>query len=178
MTGWMRGRIGRGGLSALMALAFAWTAPATAQDDNDVVLYSFSADTVRPVIESMEAFEAVERKRTGRGSDYLQADFGGLRTMLIYGACNDDTGRCLGMTIISFWASDSYEDLAEITARAADFNRTYEFTKAGVTSSGSPFVSRYIIADHGVKRGNVRVQISTFLALAARFQDEVVNAGG
>ena len=178
MNGSVRGGFGRTCLSALLALAFASAVPAQAQDDSDVVLYSFSADTVRPVIESMDGFEAVERKRTAGGSDYLQADFGGLRTMLVYGACNDDTGRCLGMTIISFWGSDTYDDLADITAKAADFNRTYDFTKAGVTSAGSPFVSRYIIADYGVKRGNVRVQISAFLALAARFKDEVVNAGG
>mgnify|MGYP006157956493 CR=1 FL=1 len=65
--------------------------------------------------------------------------------------------------------------IACLAQAAGDFNRLYEFSKAGVSVAGEPFVARYLISDFGVKRGTLRREVTNFVVLAQRFNQEVVS---
>ncbi|MDP1736910.1 MAG: hypothetical protein Q8L23_05660 [Caulobacter sp.] len=105
------------------------------------------------------------------GSPYVGATSAGGMKFVIYGTvCSGTTAkRCKGANMSAGFTLDSD---AEVDAREKKIDRS----AVGVRNGGdnSLDVSRYLIFDEGISRGNLRVNIEVFIDVA----EEIWNGGG
>lgn len=166
-------------LAALALLAVS-AAPAFAQaqgnpDDRTEVM-AFTPTSIREILSAFGNSVIVADRQTPDGRNFVEASFGQLRINMFFTACPPARPtQCDGLYLLAFWPKPPERNLDNLTQAAGDFNRTYEFSKAGVSVAGEPFVARYLISDFGVKRGTLRREITNFVVLAQRFNQEVVS---
>ncbi len=78
-------------------------------------------------------------------------------------ACDAD--RCAGLSITAAFRGPAPFDPAMITA----YNLRYVFMKGVLLPDGGALLGRYIIADYGIPRGNIAVNIAAFVNMAGEF---------
>jgi hypothetical protein len=170
----------RAGIAAMLVMA-AGQMPAAAQQasqgnaDDRTEVVAFTPTSVREILAPFGSGVVVTDRQTPEGRAYVEAGFGQLKINMFFTACNPQSpAQCEGLYMLAFWPKPAERNLANLTQAASDFNRLYEFSKAGVSVAGEPFVARYLISDFGVKRGTLRREVTNFVALAQRFNQEVV----
>ncbi|WP_373486797.1 YbjN domain-containing protein [Blastomonas sp.] len=163
------------------ALVMAAAAPATAQQaggnaDDRVEVNAFNSTSIREIFSSFGNAVTLADRQSPDGRNFVEASIGALKINMFFTACppNQPTA-CQGVYLLSFWPKPAERNAGNLAQAASDFNRNYEFSKAGVSVAGEPFVARYLISDFGVKRGTLRREITNFVVLAQRFNQEVVN---
>lgn len=154
--------------------------PAIAQQqgnpDDRVEVNAFTPTSVREVLSSFGTAITIADRQTPEGRPFVEASFGQLKINMFFTACPpNQPDQCQGLYLLAFWPKPNERNLANLTQAAGDFNRLYEFSKAGVSVAGEPFVARYLISDFGVKRGTLRREVTNFVVLAQRFNQEVVS---
>lgn len=160
-------------------LVAASSAPAFAQQqgnpDDRTEVTAFTPTSVREILSAFGTSVTVADRQSPDGRKFVEASFGQLRINMFFTACPPaQPTQCEGLYLLSFWPKPTDRNVGNLTQAAGDFNRTYEFSKAGVSVAGEPFVARYLISDFGVKRGTLRREITNFVVLAQRFNAEVV----
>ena len=168
----------RAGLAAALMLAGASSAASAQQPSNPDDLTEVSAFTpasVREIISAFVTAVTTSVRQSPDGRTFVEASFGQLKINMSFTACPQaQPTQCQGLYLLAFWPKPAERNLGNLTQAAGDFNRNYEFSKAGVSVAGEPFVARYLISDFGVKRGTLRREITNFVVLAQRFNAEVV----
>jgi hypothetical protein len=168
------------GIAAGLLMAAAH-GPAIAQQqgnvDDRIEVNAFTPGSVREILAPFGNAVAIADRQTPEGREFVEASFGQLKINMFFTACPPgQPDRCQGLYLLAFWPRPAERNLASLTEAAGDFNRLYEFSKAGVSAAGDPFVARYLISDFGVKRGTLRREVTNFVVLAQRFNAEVVSA--
>lgn len=179
-AGSMRKRRWRSMALGVTALLAAQVNPAFAQQqgnpDDRTEVMAFTPTSVREILSAFGNAVTVADRQTPDGRNFVEASFGQLRINMFFTACPPaKPSQCDGLYMLAFWPKPAERNLDNLTQAAGDFNRTYEFSKAGVSVAGEPFVARYLISDFGVKRGTLRREITNFVVLAQRFNQEVVS---
>lgn len=169
----------KAGLVAGLLLAGAQL-PAIAQQatnaDDKTEVNAFNPTSVREILSSFGPSITIADRQTPEGRAFVEASFGQLKINMFFTACPPgQPSQCQGLYLLAFWPKPAERNLANLTQAAGDFNRLYEFSKAGVSVAGEPFVARYLISDFGVKRGTLRREVTNFVVLAQRFNAEVVS---
>jgi hypothetical protein len=172
------GRIGAVALGAALALMAA--APAAAQQqgnaDDRTEVNAFTPASVRDILAPFGNSVVIADRQTPEGRPFVEASFGQLKVNMFFTACPPgQPNQCQGLYMLAFWPRPAERNPQNLAQAASDFNRLYEFSKAGVSVAGEPFVARYLISDFGVKRGTLRREVTNFVVLAQRFNQEVVN---
>lgn len=172
-------RAWRTGVAACL-LAAAAHVPALAQQqgnaDDMTEVNAFTPTTVRQILSSFGSGIVIADRQTPEGRPFVEASFGQLKVNMFFTACPPgQPDQCQGLYMLAFWPKPAERNLGNLTQAAGDFNRLYEFSKAGVSVAGEPFVARYLISDFGVKRGTLRREVTNFVVLAQRFNAEVVS---
>ncbi len=167
------------GLAASLMLV-ATQHPALAQQqgnpDDMTEVNAFNPATVREILSSFGTAIVIADRQTPEGRPFVEASIGQLKINMFFTACPPgQPSQCQGLYLLAFWPKPAERNLANLTQAAGDFNRLYEFSKAGVSVAGEPFVARYLISDFGVKRGTLRREVTNFVVLAQRFNAEVVS---
>ncbi len=80
--------------------------------------------------------------------------------------CGDDSG-CLGLNIVSLF------DLRLTRDQLSYLNDQYSFMKFYESNDGELILQKYIIADYGIARGNVRITVETFIDILEGFEDKI-----
>lgn len=180
MTGTSRKiRAGRSLITAALALVVAVPAMAQQQQgnaDDRVEVSAFTPTSVREILAPFGNGVTIADRQTPEGRPFVEASFGQLRVNMFFTACPpNQPNQCQGLYMLAFWPKPAERNPQNLAQAAGDFNRLYEFSKAGVSVAGEPFVARYLISDFGVKRGTLRREVTNFVVLAQRFNQEVVN---
>lgn len=164
-------------LAASSATALAQQQPQSQGNPDDrTEVAAFTPTSVREILSAFGTAVTVADRQSPDGRNFVEASFGQLRVNMFFTACPpQQPTQCEGLYLLAFWPKPGERNLANLTQAAGDFNRTYEFSKAGVSVAGEPFVARYLISDFGVKRGTLRREITNFVVLAQRFNAEVVS---
>lgn len=169
----------KSGLVAGLFLAGAQlpaVAQQTANADDRTEVTAFNPTSVREILSSFGPSITIADRQTPEGRAFVEATFGQLKINMFFTACPaGQPNQCQGLYLLAFWPKPAERNLANLTQAAGDFNRLYEFSKAGVSVAGEPFVARYLISDFGVKRGTLRREVTNFVVLAQRFNAEVVS---
>ena len=161
-------------LAAASAPAFGQQQPGNPDDRTEVT--AFTPTSIREILSAFGTSVTVADRQSPDGRNFVEASFGQLRINMFFTACPpQQPTQCEGLYLLAFWPKPAERNLANLTAAAGDFNRLYEFSKAGVSVAGEPFVARYLISDFGVKRGTLRREITNFVVLAQKFNAEVVS---
>ncbi|MDM7958030.1 YbjN domain-containing protein [Blastomonas sp.] len=167
------------GIAACL-LGAAAHVPAMAQQpgnaDDLTEVDAFTPTSVREILSSFGTAVTIADRQTPEGRTFVEASFGQLKINMFFTACPpEQPSQCQGLYLLAFWPKPAERNLINLTQAAGDFNRLYEFSKAGVSVAGEPFVARYLISDFGVKRGTLRREVTNFVVLAQRFNAEVVS---
>ncbi len=172
----------RAGLAAGLALMAVVPVAAQQQQgnaDDRVEVNAFTPTSVREILAPFGSGVTIADRQTPEGRAYVEASFGQLRINMFFTACPPgQPNQCQGLYMLAFWPKPAERNTQNLVQAASDFNRLYEFSKAGVSVAGEPFVARYLISDFGVKRGTLRREVTNFVVLAQRFNQEVVNPAG
>jgi hypothetical protein len=169
-------RAGRAVAVAALALAVPATAQQQSNADDKVEVNAFTPATVRDILAPFGTAVTIADRQTPEGRPFVEASFGQLRVNMFFTACPpNQPSQCQGLYMLAFWPKPAERNPQNLAQAASDFNRLYEFSKAGVSVAGEPFVARYLISDFGVKRGTLRREVTNFVVLAQRFNQEVVN---
>lgn len=176
------------GRHALMAASvmLAAAAPAAVQAqtaaasqgnaDDRVEVTAFTPASVREVLAPFGTAVTIADRQTPEGRPFVEASFAQLKINMFFTACPPgQPNQCQGLYMLAFWPKPPERNPQNLANAAGDFNRLYEFSKAGVSVAGEPFVARYLISDFGVKRGTLRREVTNFVVLAQRFNQEVVS---
>ena len=172
--------------SAAAALLTVASAPAQAQQqqqqqqqgspDDRTEVTAFTPTSVREILSAFGTSVIASDRQSPDGRTFVEASFGDLKINMFFTACPQaQPTQCQGLYMLAFWPKPAERNAANLAQAAGDFNRNYEFSKAGVSVAGEPFVARYLISDFGVKRGTLRREITNFMILAQRFNAEVVT---
>lgn len=79
--------------------------------------------------------------------------------------------HCMGILLISVWDALPQERRSEFHSIAATFLRDHPASNAGKLDDGSPYLVRYVIADHGMKQGNLVSEFANFIRSATEYQN-------
>lgn len=164
------------GAIALLLLTPAVPVLAQENADDRTEVNAFTPASVREILSPFGNAVTIADRQTPEGRLYVEASFGQLKVNMFFTACPpSQPNQCQGLYLLAFWPKPAERNAQNLAGAAADFNRMYEFSKAGVSVAGEPFVARYLISDFGVKRGALRREMTNFVVLAQRFNQEVVN---
>lgn len=151
-------------------------APSQGNADDRVEVNAFTPVTVREVLAPFGNAVTIADRQTPEGRPFVEASFAQLKINMFFTACPPgQPNQCQGLYMLAFWPKPPERNPQNLANAAGDFNRLYEFSKAGVSVAGEPFVARYLISDFGVKRGTLRREVTNFVVLAQRFNQEVVS---
>ena len=133
---------------------------------------SFDEQTIRNAVApynatvTAEVFNGVEGFLIVAGSAKILAE---LR------ACTDGT-QCKGLLIAKAYAMPEGVTKAELLESINDFNAREPFVKMLLTQDGqSVLATRYVICDHGLTYGNLRIEFSALDGISSSFAREVLG---
>lgn len=155
-------------LATVGAMALALTVPGAAFAQSGL-LSDWAPSDMKAALVAAGATVTKEGTLDG-GAPYIGATSKGGMKFVVYGTvCTGTAKRCKGANLSATFtlASD-----AEVDAREKKIDRS----AVGVRNGGdnSLEVSRYVIFDNGISRGNLEVNIEVFIDVA----EEVWNGGG
>ncbi|MDP1632240.1 MAG: hypothetical protein Q8L66_12565 [Caulobacter sp.] len=151
------------------ALVIAMLAPAAAQAQSGM-LSDWGVDDMRQALVAAGA-KVTKNGAFTDGSPYLSAETAKGLKFIVYGTvCSGDAAkRCKGANMS---ASFTLASDAAVDARVKEIDRSAVSVRNGGDKSLS--VSRYLIFDDGVARGNLKMNIVVFMNIA----EEIWGGGG
>ena len=127
----------------------------------------FSWNNVTSILTEMNAQHQLVTDSTG--GKYLSISGARVPIYAQQWACNDDS-VCRGLV---FYAVLDQPKLS--LSRVNDLNSQYHFLKAHLLEDGKLLLSRYLTADHGIARGNVKVNLEVFASMAGNVSDSTIQ---
>ncbi len=134
---------------------------------NDAIWYVFDLTEIEDLLNEMGL--ETERDVDIDGKSYIVSEsYDGYKFLMQIKACEaDDT--CLGLDVFS-----SFE-FQPTSAQLSDLNEKFSYMKFYATSDGELVLQKYITADYGIARGNVRINIATFIDIIDQFEEELTQ---
>ncbi|GGD53851.1 hypothetical protein GRI62_04490 [Erythrobacter arachoides] len=175
---------GRFGMVAIAAACCLFAQPALAQQrpansiDGTAIISSLGPDAVMPALAVATANQLVEARPDG--TPFISATaMNGLVMQISFTSCDEggQTG-CLGMSIVSVWTAAEPEVQAQIAAAVRGFLIDHPLANAGQFDDGTPYFSRYVIADYGIAQGNLLSEFSNFVSGATDFHNMLAGIDG
>jgi Putative bacterial sensory transduction regulator len=158
------------GLCLALSLGLAGPAQAQSNTSDNRELREFSAETLGPILKEMKIDYKVEDD--GKGAPYLTFSYDGLKMSIYPAGCEKDTNKkCLGAFLTASWNPWQGVSRSEMMERVNAFDMKYDYVDAAIYEDNAPFMSRYMIADHGMKYQNIMVELEVFGSLANKFAD-------
>jgi hypothetical protein len=155
-------------LLAIAAPLSASLAQKTDVADPKGVLPNLDIATIAPLVKETGA--AAEIKKGDDGNSYLLGAFGETKLLFYTSSCASGETGCKGLEIGASINRDNFKlDDVEILKRVNAFNDRYVAGKAIVGNNGDLAVTRYVIADHGIERGNLAVEIGIMVDMVDNF---------
>jgi hypothetical protein len=133
------------------------------------MLSEFTPDQVRQAF-SQAGLTNVTTGARGTNVTVMGRDRSGLTLVAVLMSCADGR-RCLGLEMQYVFSLPPGKTPTLNSVNA--FNRKYNFAKAHVSSEGMMRLTRYLISDYGISYGNLVSNIRNFVAMPARFMNEV-----
>lgn len=161
-------------IASLSCLAPLSTANAQ-QIDNDKDI-RLGSDSVRAIA---DGFKLESGFSDYRGQKVLVVnDISGQKILFVFVACEDEAEltNCDGVEMRSLWTFPANGTASEIAARISDFNVSFRAAKAGSMNDTQVYLSRYIIADHGTKQGNLAIEMAVFTQLGEKLRERILQA--
>lgn len=134
------------------ATSFSAAAQSSGPASEQSVLPNLDLEIVQLVLEEAGAY--AELKYSERDGEYLFVIYEGRKAKFYPTACND-TG-CGGMRMLAFLNDETDPQTVN------RFNVSYAAITAIDVGGGKVGLQRYLIADHGITRGTLVVNVSTF----------------
>ncbi|HEV2747553.1 MAG TPA: YbjN domain-containing protein [Allosphingosinicella sp.] len=145
-----------------------------AAPENRQLLPTFSYATVEPVLAQIGARH--RRAGTAPAKPVLHVQFANNRTaVLVFGSCNSAGTDCKALSLQSHWRPIANSPRAATGEAIERFNQRFSLAKAFVAADGGPSLQRYLIADYGVVRGNLAVNLLAFAQQAESFATDVLR---
>ncbi|NWH09446.1 MAG: YbjN domain-containing protein [Alphaproteobacteria bacterium] len=154
-----QGDKGLGGRIGGVQLPQVPTQPQTSSATVPATFTKFDAAEISALLIEMGMKDVRISKNANGQDEVLAASEDGLKFNAIPAACQANTG-CLGLDLYAWWTADDGKLTPE---QANNFNKNYRFAKAYVNEAGEIYLSRYVIADYGIPRDNLKVEIYAFL---------------
>lgn len=153
----------RGAFSAALALAAtllpAAQAGALTSDvaNPRVILANVDIATILPVVK--ETGGVAEVKKDEQGS-FITANYDGIYMSFYPSSCEAGEKGCKGLEIgVSINRSEFKISDAELTKRINAFHDQYVISRVLFSKTGNIAITRYMIADYGIPRGNLAIEI-------------------
>lgn len=156
-------------LAASMAATAIFTPSVSAQSSD---IDFFTESNIRSALADQNI--SIETKVI-EGTTYLISEKDGIKFVMILQACNDQREKCQGLHFYASWGAPEGVPEATLRKRMDSYENKYAFAKAGFTSSGGVYVSRYAISDFGMKPKTLRSNFTNYYALVRMFRDQVVD---
>ncbi|MGF1549388.1 MAG: YbjN domain-containing protein [Sphingomonadaceae bacterium] len=141
--------------------------------ENRKLIRTFSYATVEPVLKDIGA--RYQRRKGPEGAPALMVEFPNKRrAVLLFHACQGRNG-CNALSMQSFWTRIANSPPDEVDAAIEAFNRRYSYSKAYISKDGRPAMQRYLVADYGIVRGSLAVDLLVFANQADLFARTVLK---
>lgn len=149
----------RGGLFAALLLAGA--VPAAAQNADVAnprgILPNVDVDTILPLIKETGGVTQIVDDGKGR---FITANYDGIYMNFYPSSCEEGEKGCKGLEIgVSINRSEVKLTDAELARRINAFHDRYVISRVLVSGNGNIALTRYMIADFGLPRGNLATEI-------------------
>jgi putative sensory transduction regulator len=131
---------------------------------------NFDIQNIYPILQEMGI--SYEGRADDEGNKLLIAQASsGLKFAVVPAAClNGANSGCVGMNVIALFPEAPQRDVNS-------FNYRYAFTSAGINpANNASYISRYVIADYGIPKGNIASNLYNFIAQAEMFQKVIGGA--
>ena len=138
----------------------------SADGPNDVIWYGFDLTEIGMLLTEMDIETEIDFYDDG--DSYLRSNRQDEYNFLVQPRlCYDET-NCLGLDVFSTF------DFKPTPAQLSTLNEQYSYMKFYADEDGELILQKYITADYGIARGNIRINIETFLDILDGFE-EVLN---
>ncbi len=142
-------------------------ADGTTDAANDTIWYAFDLTEIEDLLSEMSI--ETERDVDLDGKPYLLAEsYEGYKFLMQIKACEAED-NCLGLDVFS-----SFE-FQPTPAQLSDLNEKFSYMKFYTTDDGELVLQKYLTADYGIARGNVRINIVTFMDIIDQFEEELTQ---
>ena len=92
-----------------------------------------------------------------------------------HGCAEDEIRKCRAMSIVAQWPSVKKSRMKKVGQINSDFLRKNALINAGILENGSPYLVRYVIADHGTAQGNVLSEFANFVRVATAYGQLMID---
>lgn len=141
---------------------------------------AINTQTITPALAAVTASHVVGQRPDGP-TTLVAIAANGLRFEISLRACIDDGGagsqsqprHCRGILMLSSWDAAPASEVDEIGKTVARFLIENPAVNAGLNSDRSPYIARYVIADHGTAHGNLVAEFANFISSATAFQNAI-----
>lgn len=139
--------------------------------DREQVIETLNSETVAPALAVVTGNHVVAADVDGR--PFISAiAANGLHFELHFRACEEGgTDACQAVSLVARWERNETQDEDRLRDYVSNFARGNAVVSPGMLEDGSPFVSRYVIADHGIAQGNLLSEFYNFVLGASLFGD-------
>ena len=166
---------------ALLAATLSFSAAQAQTAKTDIanpkgLLPNLDIATIAPVVKETGA--VTEIKKGDDGSSYILGAFGETKLLFYTSSCDSGEKGCKGLEIGASINRDNFQlDDAELLKRINAYNDRYVAGKAIISGSGDLAVTRYVIADHGIARGNLAMEIGIMVDMVDNFFSSMEGEG-
>jgi hypothetical protein len=150
----------------MMALTIALGAQAYAASP---VIDEFKVDRVKQAFKDA-GVKGITHEKRDDSITVIGKDDTGLTIVGVIVACESKPG-CLGLELEYIFSMPTGKSANMLSVNA--FNRRYQFAKAHISENGMVRLTRYLIADEGITYANLRRNVQVFMAMPARFMNEL-----
>lgn len=131
------------------------------------IWYVFDLTEIEDLLNEMDL--ETERDVDIDGKPYIVSEsYDGYKFLMQIKACEEED-TCLGLDVFS-----SFE-FQPTSAQLSDLNEKFSYMKFYATSDGELVLQKYITADYGIARGNVRINIATFIDIIDQFEETLTQ---
>lgn len=133
------------------------------ENPDDQIWHDFPLDDVQALLIEIDVTpELVEEED---GSSYISATRANGYSFFLNPRLCEENANCLGLNIYSvFDTNTSAEQLTTL-------NERYAYMKFYSTANNELILQKYITADYGIARGNIKINLVTYLDILDSFED-------
>jgi hypothetical protein len=167
-------------ISTMMAFGLANIAPLAAQplpddtiDPAKIIPY-FDAQSVDATLGTVTGNHLATVTPDGENIITAYAP-DGLQFTIHFRQCDQASAvRCKALQLLTSWSLEGRE--ADLQNMLPQFQRSHLFVNSGILEDGRPYMTRIIVAEHGLAQGNLAAEIRNFLSDASAFNRELLTA--
>ncbi len=137
--------------------------------DQSKTLPHLNSEIIAPALKTVTGNHLVSVD--GQKQKYIvgTATNGLLFEIRFHGCSKDKTVKCKAMSLTSTWGKLKKSKAKKLGTQISKFLLSHPLANAGFLEDGSPYISRYVIADYGTPQGNVVSEIANFIRAATEF---------